>query len=66
MSENTESIVMYTVKDLRGIFKCSNAHAYRLVNVKGFPAMKIGGKILVEKKALEKWIKLYAGRSVLL
>jgi len=60
-----ENIVMYTVKEICEIFKCSNAYAYRLVRTSGFPSIKIGGKILTEKKALEKWIKLHSGRVVL-
>lgn len=59
-------IIMYTVKDIQKIFKCSQAHAYELVNANGFPSIRIGAKILIEKTALQKWITKNLGKSVLL
>jgi hypothetical protein len=64
MIEN--DIVMYTVKDIRCIFRCSLSQAYELVNADGFPSMKIGRKILVEKRALENWIEKSRGKRILL
>ena len=59
-------ITMYTVDEICQIFKCGTAHAYKLVNTNGFPSMKIGSKILTEKKALENWLDKNRGKSVLL
>jgi len=57
---------MYTVKDIQIIFRCSLSQAYALVHARGFPSMKIGRKILVEKKALEKWIDKNRGNHIIL
>ena len=64
MEEN--NIIMYTVKDIQNIFKCSPTQAYGLVNAKGFPSMRIGGKILTEKNSLESWISKNKGNSIIL
>jgi len=58
-------IIMYTVKDIQNIFKCGLKQAYELVNANGFPRIKIGKKILVEKKALEKWIENNRGKNII-
>ena len=57
---------MYTVKDIMRIFKCSQTHAYELVGVNGFPAIRVGRKILIEKEALQKWISKNLGNHILL
>ena len=62
--ENNE-ITMYNVKDVQNIFRCSQTHAYELVNSNGFPAMRIGRKILVEKRLLEKWIEKNCGKKII-
>jgi hypothetical protein len=59
-------IIMYTVKEIRQIFKCSLSQAYELVNTAGFPTIIIGRKKLVEKKALENWIEKSRGKRILL
>ena len=60
----TDDIIIYTVKDVKNIFKCGQRQAYELVNAKGFPAIRIGGKILVEHKALLKWLEQNKGKLV--
>ena len=65
MDVDTDKIILYTVKDIGQIFKCGTKHAYEIVNTKGFPSIKIGGRFLVEKKALEKWLADNKGRSVI-
>ena len=62
--DNNE-IIMYNVKDIKNIFKCGLKQAYELVNSNGFPRIKIGKKILVEKKALENWIEKNKGRNII-
>jgi len=61
-----DDIIMYTVKEIKDIFKCSSTQAYGLVNAKGFPSMKVGGKILTEKRALENWLDKNRGKHVAL
>ena len=60
------AITMFTVKDIQAIFKCGQKQSYELVNSNGFPAIKIGGKILVEKKALEQWLDKNKGKTIFL
>ena len=55
---------LYTVKEIKNIFKCGQKQAYEIVNANGFPSMRIGGKILVERKALEDWLSKNKGKSV--
>ena len=64
--QNDDRIVMYSVKDLRDIFGFSLTQAYSLVNAHGFSSIKIGGRILVEKRALEKWLQKNEGKKILL
>ena len=64
MQEN--NIVMLTVKDIQAIFNISLTQAYGLTNAKGFPSIRIGGRILVEKRALEKWLIKNEGRKIAL
>ena len=61
-----EETIMYTVKDIKDIFKCSLTQAYKLTKANGFPTIRLGGKILVEKHALETWLDKNKGRHVLL
>ena len=61
-----DSIIMYDVKDLAKIFKCGINHAYSITKVSGFPSMRIGGKILTEKKSLENWLQKNNDKSILL
>ena len=55
---------LYTVKEIKNIFKCGQKQAYEIVNANGFPSIRIGGKILVERKALEDWLSKNKGKSV--
>jgi len=59
-------IVMFSVKDIRDMFKCSLSQAYGIVNSNGFPSIRLGGKILIEKKALENWLEKNKGKKVFL
>ena len=63
---DTDKVILYTVKDIQDIFKCGKKHAYEIVNAKGFPSIKMGGRFLVEKKALEKWLENYKGRAFII
>lgn len=58
-------IILYDVNDIQEIFKCGKRQSYQLIHTNGFPSIKIGKKILVEKTALEKWIDQNKGKTVL-
>ena len=64
--EKVDYITIYTVKDIQNIFKCGLKQAYEIVNANGFPTIRIGKKIIVEKKALEQWLHINKGKSILL
>lgn len=49
--------VLYTVQDIKRIFKCGQRQAYELVKTPGFPSFRVGTKLLVEREALMKWIE---------
>jgi len=55
---------LFTVKEIKTIFRCGRKQAYEIVNANGFPSIRIGGKILVERKALEDWLSKNKGKSV--
>lgn len=55
VQENSE-IKLYTVKDLQRIFHIGKNKAYELINIKGFPHIKIGRSILIPDDKLRKWI----------
>ena len=56
------SIILYTAQDIQKIFRCGKRQAYELLSSKGFPSIRVGKKILTEKKALEKWLDKYQGK----
>jgi len=62
---NNDDIVLYTVKDICKIFKCGSTRGYEIVNTNGFPSIKVGGKILVEKGALATWLEKNCGKTII-
>ncbi len=54
-----DDIRLLTVKDIQEMFQIKKDLAYKLVNTKGFPKIKIGREIRVPKQALKEWIKSY-------
>ena len=57
---------LYTVKELQDIIPLKKNKIYQLVNSEGFPSLRIGGTILVDSKALDKWIQNNLGKTFLL
>lgn len=53
-----------TVQEIQERFGIGEAVAYGLVKSKGFPSIKIGKRILINKKALEEWERNHLGRWV--
>lgn len=47
---------MYTVQDIQDIFQISHNTAYRLINSRSFPKMKINRRFYIPEKQLSKWI----------
>ena len=64
--EQLSSMWFYTVDDVSDMMKFSKHKTYQLFNSSGFPAMRIGHDLRVEKSRFEKWANEYAGREYLL
>jgi len=45
-----------TIQDIMELFRCKREKAYQIVNVNGFPAMRLGRTILVEPTSLKAWM----------
>jgi excisionase family DNA binding protein len=52
-----------TVKEMQDFLNISRATAYELVNMSGFPAFRIGRKILVNSDSLREWMKAQEGKQ---
>ena len=46
-----------TVNDIRQTFGCSKNKAYKIINIKGFPKLKIGKNYYIDQEAFLKWQK---------
>lgn len=53
-----------SVSDVAKIFGLSKTMAYKLVGSNGFPAIKMGGKYLIDIEELERWRKKKIGRMI--
>ena len=64
LGSSGDLIVMYNIKDLAAIFGCSETTAYKITKTNGFPSIRLGGKVLTEKRALEEWLEENKGREL--
>ena len=46
-----------TVKEMADYLRIGLTSAYNLIRQKNFPAVKIGGKYLIDNELLDLWIK---------
>ena len=56
-----ESPLMLNVIQVAAVLGISRAGAYELVRSEGFPALKIGSRIVVPKDKLQAWIDANSG-----
>ena len=61
-----KEIELYTTQDIQKIFKCGKRWAYELMQAPAFPSIKIGGTYIVERNALEEWLKAYNGKEFIM
>ena len=54
---------MLSVPEVAAVLGISRAGAYELVRTKGFPALKIGSRIVVPKEKFLRWIDLQMARD---
>ena len=52
------------VEELAQVLKISKTKAYELVKREGFPAVKLGKRILVPTEALVQWLNANIGRAL--
>lgn len=58
-----QDIVLYTIDDIKRIFKIGRNKALALMSSKGFPSFRINRKLYVLKDELEKWIRQNKGKN---
>lgn len=63
---NKTGITLYTTKDIQELFKCSKNTAYALMNLRGFPTIRLNAKMLVEESALQNWLTQHSGDCLVL
>ena len=66
MSENKiiRSPLTCSVEEAAKILGISRSMAYQLVRSEGFPTVKIGRRLLVSVKGLERWVEAQTGANV--
>jgi len=57
-------ITLYDINDIQIISHCGKTKAYQIMATNGFPFIKIGGRVQVQKTALEKWPEQGRGRKI--
>lgn len=55
--------LVLNVKELQDALGIGRDTAYDLMRSKAFPSIRIGGRYVVEKEALQSWLKLYRGKT---
>ena len=55
--------LMLSVPEMAAALGISLAGAYELVRTEGFPALKIGSRIVIPKDELQEWVKRNTGVS---
>lgn len=55
--------LIYNTKDLQSVLGIGRETAYALMHNKSFPSIRVGHRFLVEKVALENWLKAYKGKA---
>lgn len=51
-----KELVFYGTKEVAKMFRCSIPTAREIMRREGFPLLKFGGKWMVERDALKKWV----------
>ena len=53
--------LMLSVAEVAAVLGISRAGAYELARSSGFPALKIGSRIVVPKEAFIRWVEQHGG-----
>lgn len=57
MQNKVSPRITYTVDEVAKLLGLSTANAYKLTQTKGFPAIRIGKRIIVPKAGLNQWLE---------
>ena len=60
---DSEEITLYTVDDIKRIFKIGRTNAYQLMTSSGFPSFRMNKKLYVEKEKQAEWVQKNSGKS---
>jgi len=63
MVQRETKVKMLSAKELTEIVG-SRSLAYRLFNTEGFPAIRLGKRVLVREDSLDEWLKINEGQCV--
>ena len=55
---------MLSPKDVQKIFNCSRNKVYQIIEVKGFPRIKVGKQYYIPENDLEKWVEKNKGNDI--
>lgn len=58
-----QDVVLYTIDDIRRIFKIGRNKALALMSSSGFPSFRINRKQYITKEDLEGWIAKNKGKT---
>lgn len=58
-----QEVVLYTIDDIKRIFKIGRNKALALMSSSGFPSFRINRKLYVSKDELENWIVKSKGKT---
>lgn len=56
--------LMLSVKELATVLGVSRTSAYELTKTKGFPIIKIGSRVVIQKERLIEWIDKNTGSRI--
>ena len=57
--------MLLNTKDLQELLRVGRDTAYALMRSDSFPSIKLGGRYFVTRDALERWLKKYEYREVI-
>lgn len=64
MERKRNEKIVYTMNDLIQLLGIDTVKAYQLVKQPGFPALRIGRRILIPKEGLHKWLEEQMAQGV--
>ena len=60
---NPSEKLVYSVGELAEVLGVGLPAARNMIHIQGFPALKVGGRYLIPKQALQRWLDNRAGSN---